>query len=126
MFDEKARAEADAIAKIFTDKLNELTQSFLNPDGTMPVITEAAIHGVLLEAAGFTEAMIFAGSEALAMERVKRGIPTKMPYRLSMEQIYAVYTHGFNNGFLDVEREKAQVEAIAQKIVNLELKGAGP
>ena len=98
----------------FTTKLNALIDSVRNPDGSMPLWKLASVHTVLLTAAGYIEAQVRVN---LAKLLELKGVPC--PDRFSIDEVYFVYTSGFNLGTRKIDEHREEVEAAALKAISL-------
>lgn len=111
----EARQAAVQCFNEFTMKLNALLDSFRNPDGTIPLYKLTAIQGVLLFSAGFHEAIIKGNAEAARqVQNDTCPLCTPIP-RLGIDQIYAVYTKGFNEGIAEADSHREELLAIMIK-----------
>lgn len=115
---EEVKKQVSEAAHVFEGKLNETMNSLRNPDGTMTIVNMIAIQSVLLGAAGFTEALIHANTEAMREAEIGRGNIKPPIVKLSMDAIYALYTQGFNDGLGEAHEHENEMLNHMAKILS--------
>lgn len=115
--EDEMRRLVDKAENEFTPKLNQAMESLRNPDSTMPTYRMIAIHGILLSAAGYMEALINAGQEAIWKAQRERGMITPQMQRIEFDLIYAAYTAGYNGGILEADKHRDEMKTLAIKTI---------
>jgi hypothetical protein len=103
--------EADAFAKKFMDDVNALFLARSMDGKLLDTIQNSIMQKVLLFEAGYLEAMRKSGFEAAhALGRLDPRLADYL-LRETSEEVYEIYTEGFNHGVRTADQNRAEISA---------------